>query len=79
MRGKDLKELAEGEHKVRLKGMRFTLTKTKASFPNYGYLYKIENNIIIHICPVYDKLMITTHQHGITFSRDLQEQELTIY
>lgn len=79
MRGKDLKELAEGEHRVILKGMRFYLTKTKASYPNWGYQYKIENNIIIHICPVYDTLMITTQQHGITFSRDLQEHELTIY
>lgn len=78
MRGKDLKELEEGEHKIRLKGIKFTLTKTKASYPNYGYQYKIENNIVVHICPVYDTLMVTTQQHGITFLRQLNENDLKL-
>lgn len=79
MTGKQLQALTIGEHKVRLKGIKFTLTKTAVSYPCYGYQYKIAQNIIIHIHPVYDTLLITTQQHGITFSRDLDYNDLIMH
>ena len=53
-----------------------TMNKTQTS--SYSYQFEIGNGIFIYINPVYDTFFLMTTKEGLSFERQLNENDLTL-
>lgn len=76
MTAKDLKELKDGSHQIRVFGMSKILTKKTVNIWLTHYL--INEKIFIHINPVSDSLILISNVQGINFERSLLATDLVM-
>lgn len=76
MTAKQLRKLPNGIHQIRIKGLNKMMNKTQIS--SYEYHFEVGNGIFIYINPVYDTLFLMTNKEGLSFERQLNENDLTL-